>query len=94
MITRVVHCAHERYDVYVGRPSMWGNPYTVRGEADRARAIAFYVKWIVNQRDLLAQVGQLRGKVLGCHCYPRACHGQVLALLADGVPPDCIDLFF
>ncbi|ASF45912.1 DUF4326 domain-containing protein [Methylovulum psychrotolerans] len=28
-----------------------------------------------NERELL----QLRGKVLGCHCKPAACHGDVLA---------------
>jgi len=24
--TRVVHCKKEPYDVYIGRPSKWGNP--------------------------------------------------------------------
>lgn len=23
---RVVHCKREKYDVYIGRPSKWGNP--------------------------------------------------------------------
>lgn len=26
---RVVHCKRERYDVYIGRPSKWGNPFPV-----------------------------------------------------------------
>ena len=25
---RVVHCKKEPYDVYIGRPSKWGNPYS------------------------------------------------------------------
>jgi len=25
----VVHCKKERYDVYIGRPSKWGNPFTL-----------------------------------------------------------------
>lgn len=27
--TRVVHCKKERYDVYIGRPSKWGNPFEI-----------------------------------------------------------------
>lgn len=72
---------------------MWGNPSKMRGEADRGRAIRYYVGWIVRQPNLLARIGELRGKSLGCWCWPRQCHGDVLVLLADGVAPDCLDLF-
>jgi hypothetical protein len=27
-MTRVVHCKKEPYDVYIGRPSKYGNPFT------------------------------------------------------------------
>lgn len=27
-MTKVVHCKKEPYDVYIGRPSKWGNPFT------------------------------------------------------------------
>ena len=26
--TKVVHCKKSEYDVYIGRPSMWGNPFS------------------------------------------------------------------
>jgi hypothetical protein len=26
--SRVVHCKKEKYNVYIGRPSKWGNPFT------------------------------------------------------------------
>jgi hypothetical protein len=39
---RVVHCNRERYDVYIGRPSKWGNPYVMKRESDRAEVIAQY----------------------------------------------------
>ena len=26
--TTVVHCKKEDYDVYIGRPSLWGNPWS------------------------------------------------------------------
>ncbi len=91
-MTRVVHI-RQAHDVYIGRPSIWGNPAKMAREKDRDQAIAFYVGWIVQQPDLLAQLGELRGKLLGCYCAPKRCHGDVLALLADGVAPDCLDLF-
>jgi len=29
---------------------------------------------------------ELRGKILGCHCKPKACHGDILAEIADSEP--------
>ena len=25
---KVVHCKKEKYDVYIGRPTIWGNPFS------------------------------------------------------------------
>jgi hypothetical protein len=94
----VVHCKRERYDVYVGRPSKWGNPFShipnavVQGKtrtlaryrvATRAEAVAAYEAWIQTQPELMAALPELRGKVLGCWCAPLPCHGEVLARLAN-----------
>lgn len=85
--TRVVHCKRERYDVYIGRPSKWGNPFKLDSlndtDEERARAVAQYEEWVRKQSHLMAALGELRGKVLGCWCKPRKCHGDVLARLAD-----------
>ena len=38
--TRVVHCQREEYDIYIGRPSEWGNPYThIKSEATLAKFV-------------------------------------------------------
>jgi len=92
--TRVVHKNKSSYDVYIGRPSKWGNPFAhfpgtlaVYQVKTRDEAIASYRAWILNQPELLAQLGELRGKTLGCWCSPLPCHGDVLAELCDkGVP--------
>jgi hypothetical protein len=42
-----------------------------------------YRDWIAIRPELLAQLSELRGKTLGCYCKPEACHGDVLADLAD-----------
>lgn len=79
----VVHCKRAPYDVYVGRPTKWGNPFEIGEHGDRATVIARYREWILGKPDLLADLGELRGKVLGCWCAPKACHGDVLAELAN-----------
>ncbi len=78
----VVHCKHARHDVYIGRPSKWGNPFQIGRDGDRAQVIARYERWLADQPALLAELGSLAGKTLGCWCAPAACHGDVLARLA------------
>jgi hypothetical protein len=79
----VVHCKRFRFDVYIGRPSKWGNPFSMKNEQDRANVIQQYEEWIMQQPHLLAALPELRGKTLGCWCAPRACHGDVLVRLAN-----------
>jgi len=80
--TTVVHRS-QPHDVYIGRPSKWGNPFLLRNEADRAAVIHQYEEWLRTQPNLLADLHELKGKRLGCWCKPSACHGDVLARLAD-----------
>jgi uncharacterized protein DUF4326 len=76
--TRVVHCKRDRYDVYIGRPSKWGNPYVIGRDGTRAQVIAKYRAWLLRRPELVAALSELRGKVLGCWCAPLPCHGDVL----------------
>lgn len=83
-MSRVVHCKREPYDVYIGRPSKWGNPFShLAGKGDcqvpsREDAIECYRRWIATQPQLLEDLPELDGKVLGCWCAPKSCHGDVL----------------
>ena len=81
--TTVVHCRRDRYDIYIGRPGPWGNPFLIGRDGDRATCIAKYETWLKQQPRLLSRIRSLRGKVLGCYCAPLPCHGHVLARLAD-----------
>lgn len=91
MTGRVVHCKREKYDVYIGRPSKWGNPFHVdpmvmrgpNGEAARRKVIAAFEQWVQKQPRLMASLHELRGKTLGCYCAPKACHGDVLLRLVQ-----------
>jgi len=76
----VVHCKKEAYDVYIGRPSKWGNPF--KG-SNRNQNVADYKEYVRNS-ELYEQLEELRGKTLGCWCAPLRCHGDALVeLLAE-----------
>ncbi len=86
----VVHCGRSGYDVYIGRPSKWGNPFSHKAGtlarfrvATRDEAIRQYEEWIRQQPLLMAALPELSGKVLGCWCRPEACHGDVLLKLLE-----------
>lgn len=80
-MTRVVHCKKDSYDIYIGRPSKWGNPFQIGRDGTREEVIDKYAQWILGQKNLLLSLSELRGKVLGCWCYPQVCHGDVLVYL-------------
>lgn len=74
-------------DVYIGRPSKWGNPFVIGRDGTRTEVIEKYREWILTQDELLAAIPtELKDKRLVCFCAPQACHGDVLAELADGAP--------
>ena len=89
---KVVHCKKEPYDVYIGRPSKWGNPFTHKNDGktlakyivnSREEAVYEYYKWITkgDGQHLLKDLSELKDKVLGCWCKPKLCHGDVLLKL-------------
>lgn len=72
------------YDVYVGRPSPFGNPFVPGRDGSREEVIAKFETWLLAQPEKVALVKRfLKGKVLGCYCAPRACHADVLARIAN-----------
>ena len=91
---KVVHCKKEPYDIYIGRPSKWGNPFSHIKDGktlanyivkDRNEAIESYRKWIIegDGKHLLNDLHELRGKTIACWCKPLSCHGDVLSELVS-----------
>ena len=85
--SKVVHCRRSPFDVYIGRPSPWGNPFIIGRDGDRKQVIARYRQWVLTQPQLLRMLPSLQGKILGCWCKPLACHGDVLVELANQPEP-------
>lgn len=79
------------YDIYIGRPSPWGNPFSDKPKSlaevkteTREEAIACFEEWLRQNPEMIERAKrELRGKVLGCWCSPKACHGDVLAKIAN-----------
>ena len=80
----VVHCKREKYDVYIGRGSKWGNPFRIGPDGTREEVIAKYKEMVMGNKQLQERIRrELRGKVLGCFCSPHPCHGDILAQIAN-----------
>ena len=76
--------------VYIGRgvrggwrESPFHNPFRAQDHG-RDEAIRLYRANIEGRPDLLAMLPRLRGRALGCWCWPQPCHGDVLCALIDG----------
>lgn len=89
---KIVNCRNAQYDVYIGRPSKWGNPFTHKksniidtNSEDREDSIKKYEEWIRygEGKYLLEQLHELEGKILGCWCKPKKCHGDILIKLLN-----------
>ena len=76
-------------DVYIGRPSVLGNPFFLKKEADRSLVIEKYRQWLWEQLKLRGEVFLELQRIAGlitsghqvrlvCHCAPRACHGDIV----------------
>lgn len=69
-------------DVFIGRPSLFGNPFEIGKDGTRDEVIAKYETYFLERvaRDVFFRKGVelLRGKRLVCFCKPLACHGDVI----------------
>ena len=88
MHTKAVNIRHSHYDIYIGRPSKWGNPFRIGVHGNREQVLEKYQAWLLRQPELLQHLEELRGKRLGCFCKPQDCHGDVLVALLEETEAD------
>jgi hypothetical protein len=74
----------DAYDVYIGRGTIWGNPYQIGPNGDREEVIRkfsydFDRGFLKFSDNLEKNIYKLKGKVIACHCKPYPCHGDVIA---------------
>lgn len=90
MKSQVVKIGEDDFDVYIGRGGKWGNPFSHKNRAlatykvsSRKESIEKHREWIKTQPDLIRDLHELKGKVLGCFCKPKKCHGDTLVEMVN-----------
>ena len=79
--------SHHLY-LYIGREnhhakedrSIWHNPFKSGQDEE---IMASYRQYLLLDIALMDRTPELRGKLLVCWCYPKPCHGEILAALAN-----------
>lgn len=80
--------------VYVGRPTVWGNPFDMSYGETRMSVLTWYRMWMAQVKfkhinELLRitvqeRLPELRGKDLACWCpLDQPCHADVLLEIAN-----------
>lgn len=92
--TRVVNRRHELETQYIGRGSVWGNPFTSIKDRNtkaefvvntRDESVSAYKAYLLKSPVLLFRLLELNGKKLGCFCKPQSCHGDILVWALRGL---------
>ena len=91
---KAVNRRSDEEDVYIGRGSSWGNPFPIGHGRTREQVVADFEGWANAQPWFLDAVRrELPGQRLGCFCKPEACHGDLLAAIANDPPPQARPVF-
>lgn len=103
-MTKRVHHKKEDYDIYVARPSKWGNPFSYKEETlakykvnTRTESIEKHKEWLLygEGQYLLKDIHELKDKVLGCWCDENSrCHADILVELANNLDKKNLNDFF
>lgn len=83
---KIVNIKTEPYDIYIGRGSILGNPFVIGKDGNREEVISKFEEYARKNEKILHFIKTLKdegGGVLGCHCKPKACHGDILIKLYD-----------
>lgn len=80
-------------NIYIGRNnvyvkgavhSKWNNPFSLKScNNDRELCLEKFKEYILSNDELMEDLHELKGKNLGCWCYPERCHGDVLIELIN-----------
>lgn len=77
------------FGVYIGRPSVLGNPFSIGRDGSREEVIEKYKRWMWEEMKKKDKVFEKLLRLLGlemkygelvliCYCKPLACHGDVI----------------
>lgn len=80
---------HRGVGIYVGRPTVLGNPFAIGKDGDRTEVIHKYRHWLWKEMQHkegrvfqtllnLTRIARTGNLTLVCWCHPEPCHADVL----------------
>lgn len=76
--TEIVNIKTSTYDVYIGRGSIYGNPYKIGIDGNRDDVCNKHLVYLKNnlssRKFKYKDLKFLDNKRLGCYCAPNKCH--------------------
>ena len=79
-------------NVYIARETLhhprseWCNPFKLKDYGyNRGKVLELFKQYIVRNKKLVQNLQKLKGKVLGCWCAPKRCHGEILHKMAGNL---------
>ena len=73
----VVNKYKQDYTHYIGRPSVFGNPFVIGVDGDRDEVCDRYAEYAKSNPKLMVAIRALPpDAILGCFCHPLRCHGD------------------
>lgn len=86
-MVKVYNRHHKNYPleaVYIGRGTLYGNPYDLETYGSREKVMRLYIQYIEDNPELKERIiNDLKGKNLLCSCKPLACHGDYLLKICN-----------
>lgn len=83
--TKVVNRHFDKYNIYIGRGTKWGNPFMEFTDGNHDEVIELYRQYAQNNPNIYNHIHELKGKILGCSCKPRSCHGDILVEMVENI---------
>lgn len=87
--TEIVNIKTSTYDVYIGRGSIYGNPYKIGIDGNRDDVCNKHLVYLKNNlssgKFKYKDLKFLDNKRLGCYCAPNKCHGDNYKMLLDEI---------
>lgn len=85
-MTQIVNIKTDEYDIYIGRGTIFGNPFEIGRDGTRDEVILKYKKWfqfLLKDNRFKLEILKLRGLRLACFCSPKPCHGDIIKEYLD-----------
>lgn len=83
---KVVNIKKEKCTIYIGRPSIFGNPFIIGKDGNRDEVIKKYRDYVINNPKLLEAIKGLDiDDILGCYCKPLSCHGDIIIEIFNNI---------